>query len=143
MLKDKLTICPRCGSDACYEQEMGADYVISLCYGCGFTTNTLMQSGSSFLSEQIEILPELYKDLIYVDDKGLNWMPSATNNPEKGMVYADGKNVKEWRWAAVKALSEDQSEKTYKMDMQNLKHFAEHDYMEALDYIGMFKEEKK
>ena len=141
MSNDKLTICARCGSDACYEQDMGADYIISLCYGCGFTTNTLMQSESKFLEEQIEVLPELYKDLIYIDDKGLNWMPSATNNPEKGMVYADGKNAQKWRWAAVKAIPNEEG--TPKMDMKNLKHFNERDYMEALDYIGLFKTEKQ
>ncbi len=137
MSKDKLITCARCGSNACYEQDMGADYIINLCYGCGFTTNTLMQSESKFLEEQIEVLPELYKDLIYVDNKGLNWMPSATNNPEKGMVYASGNNSKEWKWAAVKAIPSE--ENAYRMDMGNLKHFSERDYMEALDYIGLFK----
>ena len=52
MSKDKLTICPRCGSDACYEQELGADYKIHQCYGCGFTTNTLMIENSEFLDEE-------------------------------------------------------------------------------------------
>jgi len=136
MSNDKLTICARCGSDACYEQDMGADYIIDLCYGCGFTTNTLMHSESKFLEEQIEVLPELYKDLIYIDNKGLNWMPSAVNDPKKGMVYADGKNTQEWKWAAVKTIPN--KEGTPKMDMKNLKHFNEHDYMEALDYIGVF-----
>ena len=139
MQNDKLTVCPRCGSDACYEQEMGADYSIKLCYGCGFTTNTLMHSESKFLQEQIEVLPELYKDLIYTDPEGLKWIPSATNNPEKGMVYANGNNPNDWKWAAVKAISSE--ENTHKMDMKNLKHFNERDYMEALDYIGMFEKE--
>lgn len=138
MSKDKLTICARCGSDACYEQNMGADYTIYLCYGCGFTTNTLMHSESKFLEEQIEVLPELYKDLMYTDDKGLNWMPSATNNPEKGMVYANGRNAQEWKWTAIKV----EDGKTKKMDMKNAKHFDERDYMDALDYIGMFNKEE-
>ena len=119
MLKDKLTTCTRCGSDACYEQDMRADYTIKLCYGCGFTTNTLMHTNSKFLDEQLEVLPELYKDLIYTDLYGLKWIPSATNNPEKGMVYANGKNVNEWKWAAVKAIPSEGN--TYKMDMANLK----------------------
>jgi hypothetical protein len=139
MLKDKLTTCTRCGSDACYEQDMGANYVISLCYGCGFTTNTLMHTNSKFLEEQLEVLPELYKDLIYTDLKGLKWVPSATNNPEKGMVYADGKNANDWQWAAVKSAPSEEG--TYKMDMANLKHFTERNYMEALEYIGMFDKE--
>jgi len=141
MSKDKLVICSKCGSDACYEQEIGADYIISLCYGCGFTTNTLMHSESKFLEEQLEVLPELYKDLIYVDSNGLNWMPSAVNDPEKGMIYADGSNKENWQWAAVKSLISETG--TPKMDMKNLKHFGERDYIEALDYIGMFQKEEK
>lgn len=155
MLNDNLTICPRCGSDACYEQELGADYKIHQCYGCGFTTNTLMTQDSPFLQEQLEVLPELYKDLIFIDDKGYHWMPSAINNPEQGMVYADGKTSKEWEWAAVKAIlipKEDRSKYPipgkkdefyeYKMDTATLEHFKERDFIDALDYIGVFNSEK-
>ena len=154
MSNDKLTICPRCGSDACYEQELGADYKIHQCYGCGFTTNTLMTEDSKFLDEQLEVLPELYKDLIYVDEGGYNWMPSAVNNPERGMIYADGKTSSNWKWSAVKALKIDKEKKEkypipnkkgeyyeYKMDMTTLKQFDERDFIEALDYIGVFKKE--
>lgn len=118
---------------------MGANYVINLCYGCGFTTNTLMHTDSKFLQEQLEILPELYKDLIYTDLSGQKWIPSATNSPGKGMVYADGKTPEEWKWAAVKALPSEEG--LPKMDMANLKHFEERDYMEALEYIGIFDKE--
>ncbi len=154
MSNDKLTICPRCGSDACYEQELGADYKIHQCYGCGFTTNTLMTEDSKFLDEQLEVLPELYKDLIYIDEGGYNWMPSAVNNPEQGMIYADGKTSSNWKWSAVKAVKINKEEKEkypipnkkgeyyeYKMDMTTLKQFDERDFIEALDYIGVFKKE--
>ena len=154
MSNDKLTICPRCGSDACYEQDLVADYKIHQCYGCGFTTNTLMTEDSKFLDEQLEVLPELYKDLIYVDEGGYNWMPSAVNNPERGMIYADGKTSSNWKWSAVKAIKIDKEKKEkypipnkkgeyyeYKMDMTTLKQFDERDFIEALDYIGVFKKE--
>ena len=154
MSKDNLTICPRCGSDACYEQELGADYKVHQCYGCGFTTNTLMTEDSEFLDEQLEVLPELYKDLIYIDEGGYNWMPSAVNNPEQGMIYADGKTSEDWKWSAVKAMkiSEEEKEKypipnkegeyyEYRMDMTTLKQFDERDFIEALDYIGVFEKE--
>ena len=155
MSKDKLTLCPRCGSDACYEQELGAEYKIYQCYGCGFTTNTLMVNDSPFLNEQLEVLPELYKDLIFVDEEGYNWMPSAVNNPEQGMVFVDGTNVEDWKWSAVKAtkISNKDKEKypipgkegeyyEYKMDMKTLKKFNERDFMEALDYIGVFENQE-
>jgi hypothetical protein len=153
MSQDKLTICPRCGSDACYSQELGADYKVHQCYGCGFTTNTLMTDGNEFLTEQLEVLPELYKDLIYVDKEGYHWMPSAVNNPNQGMIYADGKSNNEWKWSAVKAISIPEEDKLkfpipgkegeyyeYKMDMKSLKQFKERDFIEALDYIGVFKQ---
>lgn len=155
MLKDNLTICPRCGSDACYEQELGADYKVHQCYGCGFTTNSQMTSESKFLEEQLEILPELYKDLVFIDEKGYHWMPSAVNNPKKGMVYADGQNPQNWSWSAVKAMSIPKEEKhnypipgkegeyyEHKMDTSTLKQFSERDFMDALDYIGAFNSEE-
>lgn len=155
MSNDKLTICPRCGSDACYEQELGAEYKIHQCYGCGFTTNTLMTSDNQFLEEQLEVLPELYKDLVFVDNNQYHWMPSAVNNPEQGMVFADGSNTENWNWSAVKAVSIPKEDREkypipgkegeyyeYKMDMKSLKRFEERDFIEALDYIGVFNTEE-
>lgn len=155
MLKDKLIPCPRCGSDVCYEQELSPDYKMYQCYGCGFTTNTLMHTDSQFLEEQLEVLPELYKDLVFVDENEYHWMPLAINLPNQGMVYADGTNTENWKWSAVKAVKINEEEKEkypipnkegeyyeYKMDIKSLSKFAERDFMDALDYIGMFEKEK-
>lgn len=146
MSKDNLTICARCGSDACYHTDLGANYQVSMCYGCGFTTNTLMTQDSEFLEEQLEVLPELYKDLVYKDEKGQHWMPSTINNPQQGMIFIDGTSVDDWKWASCKAikLTEEEVERfpegtTHKMDMKTVKRFEERDFMEALDYIGVFK----
>jgi hypothetical protein len=143
-MKDSLTICSRCGSDACYEHSTVSEYIIYACYGCGFTTNTLMKSESEFLEEQLEVLPELYKDLIYVDGEGKNWMPSTINIPDKGMVFINGKSTENWKWMAVKAIEIPEEEKskfpegnTHKMDMGNAKEFEEKDFMEALSYISL------
>jgi hypothetical protein len=150
MSKDNLTVCPRCGSDACYETDLGADYKINMCYGCGFTTNTLMTNESQFLEEQLEVLPELYKDLVYEDENGQHWMPSTINNPEQGMIFIDGTSVDDWRWAACKGIELTQEEKerfpedaTHKMDMSTVKYFAERDFIEALDYIGVFENKEQ
>jgi hypothetical protein len=60
------------------------------------------------------------------------------------MVFIDGTTKEDWKWAAVKAIplqegdkkiSEDQ---THKMDMQNIKHYGENDFMDALEHIGFF-----
>ncbi len=146
MQKDNLGICPRCGSDACYENNLGADYKVYMCYGCGFTTNTLMTEDSEFLEEQLEVLPELYKDLVYVDDDGLNWIPSTVSIPERGMIFINGKSTEKWNWSSVPAKELTEKElpnfpegSTHKMDMEKVKHFDERDFIEAMDYINMFK----
>jgi hypothetical protein len=41
MAYDNLIECTRCGSDACYIQEVTKDIKIELCYGCGFQSNSL------------------------------------------------------------------------------------------------------
>jgi|TARA_R110000822_G_scaffold893_2_gene3871 hypothetical protein len=145
MQKDNLGICSRCNSDACYEQDLGVNYKVYMCYGCGFTTNTLMTEGSEFLEEQLEVLPEIYKDLVYVDDEGLNWVPSTINVGDKGMIFVQGKSIEDWNWVAcsAKELTEEEKPKfpegtTHKMDMTNSSPFNERDFIDAMDYIGLF-----
>lgn len=149
---DNLTICDRCGSDACYVQEVSSELKNYFCYGCGFLTNSLMTEGSEFLTQQIEILPELYKDLFYTDDKGKVWMPTMVNEPTKGMIFANGATKEDWRWTAVKAVAVSEEEKkkypipgkkeqyyTWRMDMTTQRHYLEKDFIEALDYIGLLQ----
>jgi hypothetical protein len=147
---DNLTTCERCGSDACYVQEVNQDVKLHFCYGCGFQANTAMKRDSEFLQQQMEVLPELYKELMGEDENGTIWMPSVVNIPDKGMVFADGVNGQQWQWAAVKATLMSEEEKTkfkekgkefdYKMDMSTLQHFGERDFIDALTYIGILPE---
>jgi hypothetical protein len=147
---DNLTICNRCGSDACYVQEVNDKIKNYMCYGCGFITNSLMKKGEQFLDEQFNVLPSLYKELCLEDEEtGLIWMPNTINIPDKGMVFADGTRAENWSWAAVKAIPMPEEEKIqfkekgkdyeWKMDMETMKHFTEREFMEALDYIGVFE----
>jgi hypothetical protein len=46
---DNLINCSRCGSDACYVEEVNQDIKTYFCYGCGFQTNSLMQEEKEFL----------------------------------------------------------------------------------------------
>jgi hypothetical protein len=147
---DNLTTCNRCDSDACYVQEVNEQVKLHFCYGCGFQANSVMTRDSEFLQQQMETLPELYKELMGEDENGLIWMPSVVNIPDKGMVFADGANSQNWRWAAVKATLMSEEEKTkfkekgkeydYKMDMTTLTHFSERDFIDALSYIGVLPE---
>jgi hypothetical protein len=149
---DNLVECTRCGSDACYMQEVSSEIKMYWCYGCGFTCNTAMEKDSEFLTEQMDTLPELYKALMVEEEEtGKIWMPSTVNIYDKGMVFANGGNSQNWAWAAVKAIPVKEEEKEkyklkdggyaqWKMDMANIKHFPEKDYMEALSYIGILPE---
>lgn len=142
-MKDKLTICRRCGSDACYEHKVQGLSVWN-CMGCGFTTNEVMTEGSQLMIETEEVMPELYKDIKYIDDKGCIWYPNILNVTSLGTVFVDGTNKDNWRWSAIKAKSTTPEEKEklkgaeYKSDMSTKKDFDRKDYMEACDYIGIF-----
>ena len=151
---DDLKICDRCGSDACYVQEVNENITNYQCYGCGFITNTLLKKDTEFFNEQMELLPNLYKELMGEDKDGKIWMPSTVNMPTKGMIFANGKNSENWKWAAVLAVKVKDEEKEkypirgkeneyyeWRMDMENMKEFDENDYIEALDFIGIFKPE--
>ena len=150
---DNLTICKRCGSDACYTQEVTPEITNQFCYGCGFQTNTLMKEDEEFFEQQKELLPELYKDLIYKDEEGQMWMPSMINVPDKGMVFANGTDFNDWKWAAVKAIVVTEEEKhkypikgkkdqyyEFRMDMVTMMPFDENNFMDALSYIGVLPE---
>jgi hypothetical protein len=139
---DELKICTRCGSNACYSQEVTKDITLEMCYGCGFISNSLLKPGSEFLEEQMEVLPELYKELLDEEEEtGKIWMPSTINVEDKGMVFADGSGRNQWKWAGVKSIpiSPDEEDKfkgkKYKPDMSTIKHFQESDFMDALSYI--------
>lgn len=149
---DSLVVCGRCGSDACYVEEVNMDIKTYFCYGCGFQSNSIMKEGEEFYENQVELLPELYKDLLH-DDGEKVWMPSAVNLPEKGMVFANGPGVGSWGWSAVKAVEVPEEDKEkypipgqegkfykYRMDMGTRKDFTERDYMDALSYIGVLPE---
>ncbi len=150
---DNLIICPRCGSDACYVDEVNQDIKTYFCYGCGFQTNSILKKGELFFEEQINILPELYKDLLHQDEDGKVWMPTTVNLPQQGMIFANGSSMFDWKWSAVKAVpvTEEEKEKypipgkkgeyyEYRMDMTTMKDFDERDFIEALTYIGVLPE---
>ncbi len=71
--------------------------------------------------------------------------------PEKGMVFLDGTSKDVYRWAGVLAteVKEDEKEKfpipgtddeyyAKKMDMTTIKYFDKPNFMDALEYVGIF-----
>jgi len=143
---DDLIECTRCGGDCCYKQEVNKDITLEMCYGCGFISNSLMKKDTDFLKEQLETLPELYKELMDEDESGKVWMPSTINIEDKGMVFASGKSRDEWMWGAVKVIKVPKKDlkkyngKKFRADMTTLKNFKERDFMNSLSYIGVIPE---
>jgi hypothetical protein len=153
MQHDEIIMCPRTNGNLCYKTQITPDISNYLSLSSGFWTNSLMKEGEEFYETQMEILPELHKDLAWKDpETNLIWLPNTINIPDKGMVFAGGVGVHDWYWVAVKAIEIPEEERKnhpipgkpgefmkYKMDMKNMKKFNENDYIEAIDYIGIFE----
>jgi hypothetical protein len=80
---ETMVICPHCGGNACYEQQINEEVTTHFCFGCGFTTSTLMQADSKLVKETLENSPELYKDLLYTDDSGKSMASSHNYSSRK------------------------------------------------------------
>jgi hypothetical protein len=151
MQHEEIINCPKSGGDLCYKVQVAPEIYNYMSLSCGFWTNSFMTEDHEFYMQQMETLPELYKDLAWKDPKtGLIWLPNTINNPEQGMVFANGSDISNWKWAAVKAIKipkKDQKNHPipgkpgefmkFKMDMKNMRLFEERDYIEALSYIGV------
>ena len=146
MQHDEIINCPKSGGDLCYKIEVNKDITNYYSLSCGFWTNSLMKKDSEFYNEQMQLLPELYKDLAWEDpETELIWLPHTINDSINGMVYAAGTYKDNWQWAAVKTIELPEEEKerfktTHKADMSTITYYPERDYMDALSYIGVLPE---
>lgn len=142
MQYDEIIQCPKSGGDLCYRIEVSKEITNFYSLSCGYWSNTLMKPDSDFYKEQFELLPEIYKDLAWIDEKtGLVWLPNSVN-VETGMVFAEGTSKESWNWAAVKSVELDEEDQIKyktktKPDMTTIERFKERDYMDALSYIGV------
>jgi hypothetical protein len=151
MQHEEIINCPKSGGDLCYKVQVAPEIYNYMSLSCGFWTNSFMTEDHEFYMQQMETLPELYKDLAWKDpETGLIWLPNTINNPEQGMVFANGSDISNWKWAAVKAIQIPKKEQKkhpipgkpgqfmkFKMDMKNMQLFEERDYIEALSYVGI------
>jgi hypothetical protein len=145
-MTDQLSTCPKCGCDGCYIAPINETKSTYFCWGCGFQTNDLMKEGEFDFAGYEETLPELYKDIKYVDSEKRVWYPAVMNVEEKGTVFLNGKSAEEVQWSAIKTVSLTEEEKqqpkykgkAYKSDAKSLKSFG-NDFIEAVDYIGLFE----
>lgn len=154
MKHEEIINCPKTGGDLCYKVQMGPEIYNYMSLSCGFWTNSFMTEDHEFYKQQIDILPELYKDLAWTDpETNLIWLPNTINVEDQGMIFANGSDTSNWGWSAVKAIEIPTEERSnhpipgkpgefmkYKMDMKNMKTFEERDYLEALSYIEILPE---
>jgi hypothetical protein len=131
-MEESLIVCVRCGGNACHEAS-NDQLTIWSCFGCGFTANSTLTDDK--IEEVEAVIPQLYKDLRFKDEKGLYWYPNSVMLEDKSMVFADGRSANDWKWAGVQS-------KEGKADMTTVKYFEEKEFMEALDYIGFFEKKK-
>ena len=95
-MNDNLIECPHCGG-ACYEVENSPTISTKSCMVCGFTTNSLMKEDEEFYKEQLEILPELYKDIVFTDKDGFKWIPTTVNLPDRKSTRLNSSHMSESR----------------------------------------------
>jgi hypothetical protein len=140
-----MIICPKCGCDGCYKTPINETKNNYFCWGCGFQTNDLMKEGEFDFTAFEETLPELYKDVKYIDQESRVWYPISVNLPDRGTVFLNGTSKEDIKWSAIKVIELTEEEKkepkykglTFKSDAKSLQNFGE-DFIEACDYIGLF-----
>jgi transcription elongation factor Elf1 len=145
-MEDKLITCDHCGSDMCYSVKINEEAWAYSCTGCGFTANDLIKEDEYDIEKFEEIMPELYKDLKYVDHEGKVWYPMVIQNDE-GLVFIDGNSKDNWGWGAIKNrplteeeeqlyIKEEKEVPPFKSDSDTLKHFGKDGFLEAINYVN-------
>lgn len=146
-MEDKLVKCEHCGSEMCYAVPLNEKAYTYSCTGCGFTANDFVKEGEYDVELFESFLPELYKDLKYVDKESRVWYPLVMQS-EQGIVFIDGNSKENWGWGAIKnrALTEEEKQKylkeekevpPFKSDSSSLKHFGKDGFLKAIEYMEM------
>lgn len=145
-MTDALQTCPKCNApESCYVLPINEVANSYNCLACGFITNDLLKEGDYDAEAYEAEMPELFKDIKYVDERTRVWYPNVVNLETKGTVFPNGSSKDNWHWAGIKnvPLTEEEKEsprfkgKTHKSDSKTMQKFDE-DYFAACEYIGLF-----
>lgn len=145
-MTDNLSTCPKCKApESCYVSQLNEMAKQYSCLSCGFIASDLFMQGEYDALEYEMDMPELFKDIKYIDELGRVWYPNVINIEGKGTVFPNGGSKDNWQWSAIKSvpLTEEEKQsprfkgKKYKSDSQTMQNFGE-DYFAACDYIGFF-----
>lgn len=149
-MNDSVTYCTHCHFQLpmCYVTPIDEKEKAYFCANCGFSSNTMMISGSQYVLNAVATMPQLYIDALYLDESGKYWHPTTVNMPEKGMVFLSGTSLEDCEWCAMKVTKITPEEKDkfkkpgtneyfqFKMDKTTLKNFGKTGFMDCLEYIG-------
>lgn len=148
---DNMVKCGVCGGDACYHTQGENNFESYMCFTCGYSTSSHLKVGSQLVEQTRQSSAELIKDLEKEID-GFHWFPTVMNIPEQGIVFPDGVNKEEWKWAAMMSVpvKEEEKEKypvpgkkgefyTHRLDNTTMVHYGQFEFMDALEKIGMFE----
>lgn len=155
-VEDKKITCPHCSSKNCFQEE----YVVEpnrvgsyMCMGCGYTTTTLYEHGSSLIEEYESQCPDLFRDIKFHDkETNLIWYPIVLNFPNMGLIFPDGSSAFDWQWRAVpvKPVAEDEKTKfpipeqpgSYyetKADMESSRLYPQSSFQDACKYLNIIQ----
>jgi len=145
-MEDKLVECKHCGSELCYSVQINERAWANMCTGCGFTANDLLTLDGINLDEFEETMPELYKDIKFIDDEDRVWYPQVIQT-DAGVVFVNGTDKENWGWAGIKNrpltseekndyIKEGKDTPPFKSDAETLKNFGKSGFLEAVNYIN-------
>ena len=146
-MQDQLTNCRKCGSPLCYERHL--EGIVSWdCLQCGFTTNTLLLENTEGVLTYESLLPNLFRDIKFVDKDGFVWFPTTVTKEGVGIVFPDGTSQHDWKWAFAPHVEVSEEEKErfkrpdgsyhkYKTDMKRVLHFDKEYFSQALEAAGL------
>jgi len=145
-MSDQLTTCRKCGSPLCYERHTES-IIFWDCLQCGYSTNTLLLVNTEAVFSYESMVPRLFQDIKYVDSDGLVWFPTTVTKEGVGIIFPDGTNKDDWKWAVARHVPVEEAEKerfkkkdgtyhTYKTDMKNVLHFDKEYFSKALESLG-------
>lgn len=144
MQHDELITC-ECDKElpnSYYTTEVTKDLRTKFCFGCGCLTNSVCKINSDFLIEQLQTLPEIYKEALFKNKYDEVMIPTYYNEEKIGIIFLSGTNRENIHWVAAKAKKLNKPERRklgtkYKPDMENAKTFKPMEFMKALEYLGI------
>tara|TARA_R110001592_G_C13117032_1_gene745479 strand:+ start:926 stop:1414 length:489 start_codon:yes stop_codon:yes gene_type:complete len=149
MSRTKIT-CPVDGLGNCFQERLpeGDTY---MSFDCGYASNEHYKIGSEAVENVLSKAPQLIQELAFDDNaRGIVWIPSVVQIPNKGIVFPDGTSKDQWgyRFAAEIEIPEEEQKdwpiegkdgEFYKarLDMDNSTPYESWQFSDAIANLGL------